>query len=141
MLWLPVHTHKPPTMNPGKLGLFLPCLGYSVGQQRGHLRTTESPSVLIPSLSRARAPKKHSCLASLHSGPSQDDEGARGLIVSAWDVLWTHPLPDFAAVLWKMGTRLPALCLACGFALKPKCSSACGHYVVMFAREGQSSKM
>lgn len=141
MLWLPVHTRRPPTVDPCELGLFLPCLSYSVGQQRGHLRTTESPSVLIPSPAGARAPKKHSCLASLHSGPSQNDGGARGLILSAWDVLWTLPLPAFPASLRKMGKKLPALYLARGFALKTKCSSGCGHYVVMFAREGQSTKI
>lgn len=70
-------------------------------------------------------------MAQLHPGPSQGDGGVRGLILSGWEVPWTHPSPAFAAVLRKKGSKLPALYLAHGFALKPNASSACDQQAVV----------
>lgn len=120
-----------------ELGLFLFCLSYFVGPRRGCLRVTicayPPPT---PSCVGARAPKKRSCMAQLHPGPSQDDGQVRGLILSAWEVPWTHPSPAFAAVLRKKGSKLPALYLAHGLALKPNAPSACEQQVVIRGKGG-----
>lgn len=96
------------------LGLFPPCLSYSGGQWSHRLCSSWH-------WAGARAAKKHSCVAQLHPGPSQDDGGGGGRVPSARDVLWTPPSPAFAAVLRKTGTKLPVLpCTRLtGFLLQP----------------------